>query len=158
MGKTERKIILCSVCLLGVECRYDGKSNLNKKVIELSKREILIPVCPEQLGGLPTPRKPAGIYGGLGEDVLKGRATVKTARKGKDVTKYFIKGAKEILKVAKLLKIKETILKSKSPSCGCGKTWQLNENLRNRVVVGDGVTAALLKKNGIKIISEEDLT
>jgi len=157
MVERKRKIMLCSACLLGIKCRYDGKRKPNKKVIELSKKEILIPVCPEQLGGLPTPRKAVGIYGGLGEDVLEDRATVRTAREGRDVTKNFLRGAKETLKVAKLLGAKEAILKSKSPSCGCEKTWQLDENLRNHVVVGSGVCASLLKRNRIKVISERDL-
>jgi uncharacterized protein YbbK (DUF523 family) len=146
---------ICSACLLGIKCRYDGKSKRNKKILELAKKEILIPVCPEQLGGLPTPRKPAGIFRGLGDDVLKNKAYVRTAREGKDVTKYFLKGARETLKIAKLFKIREAIFKNKSPSCGCGKTWQLDKNLRNHLARGDGVTAALLKRNGIKVISEE---
>jgi len=148
---------LCSACLLGIRSRYDGQSNLNKKVIRLAKKEVLIPVCPEQLGGLPTPRKPCGIYLGLGNDVLVGRLSVKTAREGRDTTKYFLRGAKEVLKIAKLFKIRKVILKDKSPSCGSKMTWQLDKGLKNHIVRGEGVTAALLKRNGIKVISEEDL-
>ena len=148
---------LCSACLLGVNCRYDGGNKLNGKVIELAKTEVLIPVCPEQLGGLPTPRESAGIYNGSGNDVVNGKAYVLTINRGVDVTKYFTKGAEEVLKLAKFYDITEVILKQKSPSCGCGKTWQLNDDLVNRVVDGDGVTAALLKSNGIKIMSEDDL-
>jgi uncharacterized protein YbbK (DUF523 family) len=148
---------LCSACLLGVNCRYDGKSKPDKKIIRLSKTEIFIPVCPEQLGGLSTPRIPAGIYGKSGKDVLAGRATVRTVKHGKDVTKQFIKGAKETLKIAKLLRAKEAILKAKSPSCGYGKTWRLTKDFANHIMRGDGVTAYLLKKNGIKVVSEEDL-
>jgi len=153
----KNKIILCSACLLGIKCAYNGKDKLNKKVIKLARKEVLIPVCPETLGGLSTPRKPSGIYMGFGEDVLQGRTTVRNSREGKDVTKYFLKGAKETLKIAKLLGAKEALLKIKSPSCGYGKTWQLDKNLRNHIVKGNGVTAALLKRNGIKVISEEDL-
>jgi len=126
---------LCSACLLGINCRYDGKNKLNKKVLRLTKKEILIPVCPEILGGLPTPREQA-----------KQKGTKVITKSGKDVTKYFKKGAKEVLKVAKLFNAKEAILKQESPSCGSGK-----------IKKGNGVTTALLRKNKIKVFSEEDL-
>ena len=147
---------LISACLLGINCKWDGKSKLNKKIIALSRKEVLIPVCPEQLGGLPTPRKPCGIYLGTGEDVLDGKAKVMT-RNGEDVTKFFIKGAEETLKIAKLFEIKESILKQGSPSCGYGRTYMLDEKLRNKKVLGNGVTAALLKRNGIKVKTQEKL-
>jgi uncharacterized protein YbbK (DUF523 family) len=137
---------LVSGCLLGMKCRWDGKIKPNKKIIELSKRETLIPICPEQLGGLPTPRKPCGIFGGNAKDVLEGRAKVLSARDGKDFTKNFLRGAEESLKIAKLFGIKEAILKQGSPSCGSGRTYQLDKKLRNKKIEGDGVTSALLKK------------
>ncbi|PJA84162.1 MAG: DUF523 domain-containing protein [Candidatus Nealsonbacteria bacterium CG_4_9_14_3_um_filter_37_13] len=140
----KRKIILCSACLLGIKCRYDGKDKLNKKVIELSKKKILIPVCPEQLGGLSTPREPAE---------QKGKRVI--TKSGKDVTQNFKKGAKEVLKLAKLFGIKEAILKQKSPSCGFGKIY--DGSFSGQLIKGNGVTAALLKRNKIKIITEEDL-
>jgi len=140
----KRKIILCSACLLGINCRYDGKLKPNKKVIKLSKKEILIPVCPEQLGGLPTPRKPAE---------QKGKRVITKSRK--DITKNFRKGAKEVLKLAKLLDIKKAILKQRSPSCGSGQIY--DGTFSKEIVKGDGITTALLKKNGIKVVSEEDL-
>jgi len=145
MIKSKRKIRLCSACLLGIKCRYDGKSKPNKKVIELSKKEILIPVCPEQLGGLPTPREPA--------EQRRKKVITKT---GKDVTKSFMQGAKEVLKLAKLLNVKEAILKQRSPSCGCGQIY--DGTFSDRIIKGDGITTSLLKKNGIKVITEEDLT
>lgn len=135
---------LCSACLLGVKCRYDGLSKENEKIIALSKKEILIPVCPEQLGGLPTPREPAEQH--------KGEVFTKS---GKKVTTNFKRGAEEVLKLAKLYKIKEAILKQKSPSCGCGKIY--DGTFSGKIIPGDGVTAALLKKNRIKTFSEEDL-
>ncbi|MCD6412065.1 DUF523 domain-containing protein [bacterium] len=138
------KIKLCSACLLGVKCRYDGKSNLNRKVLKLAKKEILIPVCPEQLGGLPTPREKAEQKGGR---VI--------TQSGKDVTKNFIRGAQEVLKIAKRLKIKEAILKQRSPSCGSGQIY--DGSFKGKVIKGDGITAKLLKKHGIKVITEEDL-
>lgn len=138
---------ICSACLLGIKCRYDGKSKPNKKVLKMAKKEVLIPVCPEQLGGLPTPRETAEITGD-GSKVLDKKAMVIT-KSGKDVTKNFVKGAEEVLKLAKLLGIKEAILKQKSPSCGCGEIF--DGTFSGRLIKGDGVTAALLKRNGIKI-------
>jgi uncharacterized protein YbbK (DUF523 family) len=129
---------------LGAKCRYDGRSKPNKKVMELSKKETLIPVCPEQLGGLPTPSEQSERRG---NKVL--------TKSGKDVTKSFEKGAKGTLKLAKALGIKEAILKQKSPSCGSGKIY--DGTFSSTVIKGDGVTAALLKRNGIKVLSEEDL-
>lgn len=135
---------ICSACLLGIQCRYDGKSKPNDKVIELSKKETLIPICPEQLGGLPTPREPSEQKGG----------SVVT-KSGKDVSENFIKGAEQVLVLAKLFGIKEAILKQKSPSCGCGKIY--DGNFSDTLIEGDGVTATLLKKNGIRVLTEEDL-
>jgi len=136
---------LCSACLLGIKCRYDGKSKPNKRVIELSRKEVLIPVCPEQLGGLPTPREQA-----------EQRGNKVITKSGKDVTQNFRKGAKEVLKLAKLFGIKKVILKQRSPSCGCGQIY--DGTFSGRIIKGDGVTTTLLKKNKIKVISEEDLT
>lgn len=135
---------LCSACLLGINCRYNGETKSNQKVIELAKNEILIPICSEQLGGLTTPREAAEQKGN--------RVFTKT---GKDITVYFENGASEVLKIAKLLNIKEAILKQRSPSCGCGKIY--NGNFDGIIIDGDGVTTKLLKENGIKIISEEEL-
>jgi len=137
-------IKLCSACLLGIKCRYDGKDALNKKVVELLKTGLLIPVCPEQLGGLPTPREPAEI---VGKRVI--------TRSGEDVTEKFMRGAEETLKIAKLLGVKEAILKQGSPSCGCGRIY--NGTFSGKIVKGDGITASLLKKHGIKVITEEEL-
>jgi uncharacterized protein YbbK (DUF523 family) len=140
--------------LLGVKCRYDGKGSSNEKVLKLARKEILIPVCPEQLGGKPTPRPDAEIRNGDGLNVLEGKAKV-VEPDGNDATKYFIKGAEEVLKLAKLLNIKEAILKQRSPSCGSGQVY--DGTFSKRIIKGDGVTTALLKKNEIKVISEENL-
>ncbi|RLE41448.1 DUF523 domain-containing protein [Candidatus Woesearchaeota archaeon] len=134
---------LVSACLLGINCKYNGGNNKNSKIIELSKQELLIPVCPEQLGGLPTPRPPAEQSSNRVIDV-----------NGRDVTKEFINGAKETLKIAKLFGINEAILKQRSPSCGCGEIY--DGSFSGRVIKGDGVTTALLKRHGIKVNSEED--
>jgi len=135
---------ICSACLLGIKCRYDGKSKLNKKILEVAKKEILIPVCPEQLGGLPTPREPAE---------QKGKKVI--TKLGKDVTKNFKRGARQVLKIAELFGVKKAILKQRSPSCGCGQIY--DGTFSGRIIKGDGVTATLLKRNGIKVISEEEL-
>lgn len=135
---------LCSACLLGIKCRYDGKSKPNEKVLELAKKEVLIPVCPEQLGGLSTPRIPSEQ-----KDIRV------ISEKGKDVTENFDLGARQALKIAKIFGCREAILKQKSPSCGCGRIY--DGTFSGKVIEGDGVTTKLLKKNGIKVITEEDL-
>ncbi|TAN58512.1 DUF523 domain-containing protein [Patescibacteria group bacterium] len=138
------KKIICSACLLGVPCRYDGESKPDKKVLKLLKKEILIPVCPEQLGGLRTPREPAE---------QKGKKVITVS--GKDITKHFQKGAKEVLKVANIFGVKKAILKQRSPSCGNGQIY--DGTFSKQIIKGDGITTKFLKKNGIKVLSEEDL-
>jgi uncharacterized protein YbbK (DUF523 family) len=135
---------ICSACLLGINCRYNGEEKLNNKAFNLSKKENLIPVCPEQLGGLSTPREPA--------EKRKDKVLTKS---GKEVTDNFNQGAKEVLKIAKIFNIKEAILKQRSPSCGCGMIY--DGTFSNKLIKGDGITTILLKKNGIRVISEEDL-
>jgi len=135
--------ILVSACLLGINCKYDGTSNKNEKILKLAKDYILIPACPEILGGLPIPREPAE---------RKGKKVI--TKSGKDVTKHFEKGAREVLKICEILKIKKAILKQKSPSCGCGKIY--DGTFSGRLIKGDGVTTKLLKKNKIKVFTEED--
>lgn len=136
---------LVSACLAGIKCRWDGDSRPCEKVMELVRQGKAIPVCPEQLGGLTTPRTPAEQRG---DKVF--------TKDGKDVTAEFKKGAEEALKIAKLANCKEAILKSKSPSCGFGKVY--DGTFSGNLTKGDGVLAALLKKNNIKIITENDLS
>lgn len=138
-------MILISGCLVGLDCRYDGTSEKNGQVLESLKSVPLLPVCPEQLGGLSTPRARAEIVGGDGHDVLAQRARV-LDETGKDVTLHLVKGATETLKLTQLLGIKEAYLKGKSPSCGLGTIWR-----KGQLVKGDGVCTALLSKNGIRI-------
>mgnify|MGYP001142332621 CR=1 FL=1 len=146
---------LISACLVGIRCAWSGNDKYrNEQAIELSKVETLIPVCPEQLGGLPTPRAPQEIQGGTGEDVLDGKCKVMN-KDGEDVTDEFVRGAKETLKIAKQLKAKEFIAKSGSPSCGCGQIY--DGSFSGRLIDGDGVTTALLRRIGVKITPEEDL-
>jgi uncharacterized protein YbbK (DUF523 family) len=142
---------IVSACLAGIKCRWNGEDDINEKIKEMVKKREAIAFCPEVLGELAIPRKSCGIYGGLGKDVLNKKATVKTINNGENLTTHFLKGAQEFLKIAKSKNIKVAILRTPSPSCGCGKTWQLDKNFKNHVVDGDGVTTALLKKNGIKV-------
>jgi uncharacterized protein YbbK (DUF523 family) len=146
---------LISACLLGIRCAWDGQDIYKSdKAIEFSNSETLMPVCPEQLGGLRTPRAPQEIQGGTGEDVLDGKCKVLNID-GEDVTQEFIAGAEETLKIVKLFHIKEFIGKSRSPSCGCGQIY--DGTFSRELIDGDGVTTALLKRNGIRVITEEDL-
>lgn len=151
VGKTG-EVKLVSACLFGIDCRYDGESSFNEKVMEMSEGSVLIPVCPEQLGGLETPRDPITISSGDGSAVLGGTGKM-TARKGRDLTDNLVKGAKETLKIAEAHNIEEAILKARSLSCGTGEIHKDELGL----VEGDGVTAALLKRNGIRVVSEEEL-
>ena len=145
---------LCSACLLGIKCRYDGKSKPDKKIIGLSRKEALIPVCPEQLGGLETPRPAVQLQNCSGEDVLDGKGTIAT-QDNKDMSLYFINGAKETLRIAKLFNIKQAIMKQRSPSCGCGQVH--DGSFTGKTIKGNGITTALLLRNDIKVITEEDL-
>lgn len=144
---------LVSACLLGVRCRYDGRSCRSRRVLKLARKEQLVPICPEQLGGLPTPREPAWIKGGDGKDVVEGKARV-INRAGLDVTENFKRGAEEVLKIVKIYRVREAILKARSPSCGSGEIYEFGSQRTKR---GDGVTAALLKIHGIQVLTEEEL-
>lgn len=136
--------ILVSACLLGIDCKYNGGNNRNEEVLSLLKDHELIPVCPEILGGLPTPRIPA--------ENLEGEIVTKD---GRNVTKQFQKGAMEALKIAKLYHCHCAILKEKSPSCGSGKIY--DGTFQGVLKEGDGVSARLLKKHGICVIGEKHL-
>lgn len=155
MSKVSVKMKLVSACLLGVRCAWSGDARyVSRRALELATAEVLIPVCPEQLGGLATPRAPQEIQGGNGEDVLDGKCRVLN-RDGVDVTAQFIRGAEETLKIARLLKVKEFVAKSKSPSCGCGEIY--DGSFSGKLISGDGVTTALLKRNQVRITREEEL-
>ena len=145
---------LISACLLGIKCQWNGEAKKNKKAMELLKKEILLPVCPEQLGGLSTPRACQEIQGGSGKEVLEKKAKV-INEEGEDVTEKFIKGAEETLKIAHLFQVNEFIGKSFSPSCSCSKIY--DGSFSEKSVKGFGVAAELLMRNGIKIRGDEDL-
>ncbi len=139
---------IVSGCLVGIDCRFDGKNKIGEDLIEDFKKGELIPLCPEQLGGLPTPRPPSSIVDGNGYDVLDGRTRV-VNQKGDDVTVNFIKGATEVLKITKILNVEEAVLESKSPSCGCGRIY---DEISGELVESCGVLTALLKRNGVRAI------
>lgn len=135
--------ILVSACLLGVDCRYCGTGLYHEQVAARSKEQHLIPVCPEQLGGLPTPRPPV--------ELVNGRAIDNT---GTDRTKEFQKGAEEVLKLARLFNCTHAILKSRSPSCGRGTIY--DGTFSGKLTDGNGLTADLLMKNGIQVLMEDE--
>ena len=134
-----------SACLLGVCCRYDGQSKANEAILRLADKHELIPVCPEQLGGLPTPRPPS--------EIRQGRVI---NRMGQDVTAQYQKGAEEALRLCRLLHCAAAILKARSPSCGCGQVY--DGSFSGALVPGDGVTARLLRENGTKGFTEESIS
>jgi uncharacterized protein YbbK (DUF523 family) len=146
-------MIVVSACLAGLEVRYDGGHNLYEKIQKLVEENKAVTVCPEVLGGLPTPRIPAEIIGGNGEDVISGKAKV-VDRTGKDVTAQFIKGAEETLKHAQKVGANMVVLKESSPSCGSNLIY--NGEFSGKKIAGMGVTAALLRRHRIKVISETE--
>lgn len=146
-------MIIVSACLCGINTKYSGDNNLDERILKLLKEGKAIPVCPEQLGGLTTPRAAHEISNGTGADVLDGKCKVKGID-GQDSTEGFIKGAYETLSIAKGCNAKVAILKAKSPSCGYGKIY--DGTFTGTKIEGNGVTAELLKRNGIQIYTEED--
>lgn len=147
-------MILVSACLLGINCKYSGDNNKNIKVIEYLKDREFTLICPEQLGGLSTPRHPAEINSLDGYAVLKGGSSVVNNEK-ENVTDCFLKGASESLKIAQIYNCKEAILKEGSPSCGANFIY--DGTFSGTKKRGAGVTVALLRNNGIKVISEKEL-
>ncbi|MBU0469281.1 MAG: DUF523 domain-containing protein [Candidatus Omnitrophica bacterium] len=137
-------MIGCSACLLGVACRYDGASKPDNKIIEFSKKEELFRFCPEQLGGLPTPRPRSEIRGDI---VIN--------EHGEDITAFLEKGSEKVLELLLQRNIKKVILKQNSPSCGCGNVY--DGTFTGKLIPGNGITTELLKRNGIKVVSEKEL-
>ena len=129
-------LYLVSACLVGLCTRYDGKAKENPECMGRLANAAWIPFCPEQLGGLPTPREAADISGGNGSDVLAGKAQVLT-KSGADLTREFILGAEQVLLIARSQHIDGVFLKARSPSCAVNGTI--------------GVTAALLKTEGYQL-------
>ena len=136
--------ILVSACLIGLCCRYDGAEKTNEAVLALAARHTLIPVCPEQLGGLSTPRCPCEL-----------RAGRVIARDGTDRTAEYEKGAAQALRVCRLAGCETAVLKARSPSCGKGSVY--DGTFSGTLTGGNGVTAALLLGAGIRVLTEEEL-
>ncbi|VEF47606.1 YbbK [Bacillus freudenreichii] len=145
-------MILVSSCLAGLEVRYDGKHSLYDEIKRLVAENKAITVCPELSGGFSVPREPAEIMGGDGYDVLDGKAKV-LDKSAKDVTAMYIKGAQATLKIAREIQASLVVLKENSPSCGSSMIY--NGQFTGNKIVGDGVTSALLKRNGFRVVSEE---
>ena len=137
-------MIIVSACLAGLTCRYDGTSKPCDQVMRLVAEGEALPLCPEQLGGLTTPRLPA--------EILNGRVL---RSDGLDVTTEFNRGAQEAIKLARLASCTSAILKARSPSCGCGNIY--DGSFSGVVVNGNGVFAAHCIQNGIEVCTEEDL-
>lgn len=139
---------LVSACLIGVNCRYDGKNNYNQKLYKLFKESLLYPVCPEILGGLEIPRKPCEL-------IIEQNNYKVYNIDGENRTDEFLKGAKKTLKIADLMKVKGVIFKDKSPSCG---VYNIHDgNFNGNIIKGKGVTTNFLEKSGYKVYSEVDL-
>ncbi|MGC9325540.1 MAG: DUF523 domain-containing protein [Desulfomonilia bacterium] len=139
--------VLVSSCLLGIPCRYNGQHKVCPDILQ-TPGIIPIPVCPEQMGGLSTPRNPAHFIGGDGRSVLSGNASV-VDTSGVDVTRYFIAGARATVMIATLLDVKWAILKEDSPSCGTHLVY-----ISGSLVRGVGVAAALLYDMGVCLMNE----
>ena len=140
MENKGKEKILVSSCLLGLNCKYDGGNNYSNEIDDFLKNYDVTPICPEIMGGLPTPRVASER---LGDKVI--------TKNGKDVTEQYKKGAEEALFLAKKYNVKKALLKLRSPSCGSEKIY--DGTFTHTVIDGDGVTAELLKNNGIEIIT-----
>ncbi len=140
----ERENILVSACLMGVNCRYDGGNGRNENVLRLMEEYNLIPVCPEQLGGMKTPR-----------DAAERNGSRVVNKAGQDVTDCFMRGAEETLKIGKLYGCRQAILKERSPSCGHGVIY--DGTFSGEKIPGSGVAAMLLEENGITVTGESGI-
>ena len=136
--------ILISACLVGDKVKYDGHSNYNDKIKLLLEKYELVPFCPEVEGGLPTPRKPG--------ERIKDRVKMED---GKDVTKNYLRGADLAVNICLYLGIKIAILKENSPSCGSSKIY--DGTFSHKLINGEGITTEILRKKGIKVISENEI-
>ena len=133
--------LLISACLLGCRCRYDGASKPQPWIAALAERHTLVPVCPEQMGGLATPRPPAERQG---DRVV--------TKEGADVTAQYRRGAEEALRLCRLFDCQAALLKERSPSCGCGSVY--DGTFTGALTAGDGVTAELLRAEGVPVYGE----
>ena len=140
---------LVSSCLAGINCRYNGGNSEHRTIVKLVNQGKAIPVCPEQLAGLSTPRTSCEIV------VCENGGIKVISEDGQDFTKQFSEGAEKALAIAKSIGIKKAILKSKSPSCGCGLIY--DGTFSGKLIEGNGLTAELLIKNDIEVYTENNL-
>ncbi|AEI66139.1 DUF523 domain-containing protein [Corallococcus macrosporus] len=148
----EARVVLVSACLLGEACRYDGRSQRSERVLAALAGKDVVPVCPEVASGLPIPRPPVDLRGGTGVDVWAGRAVAVEREAGTDRTEAFQRGARLALDAARRFGATVALLKEKSPSCGSQRVYESGQ-LR----AGEGITAALLRAEGLTVLSDEDL-
>ena len=144
---------IVSACLVGLSTNYQGTHNALPALMDLLKAGECLPVCPEQLGGLPTPRLPAEIANGRVMEVLARKAKV-LQKNGNDVTQAFLQGAEQVLNLARLLNPEYIVFKERSSSCGVH--WIYDGSHNGILVRGCGVTTSLLRQNGFSVISEEE--
>lgn len=145
-------MIVVSSCLAGMKVRYNGTHCLHEVIQRLVEEKKAVTICPELMGGFSTPREPAEIQGGDGDDVLDGRALV-IEKSGRDVSDMYIQGAQAALERIRELGASLVVLKEYSPSCGSAMIY--NGQFENKRIAGSGVTSALLKREGIEVVSEE---
>ena len=146
-----------SACLLGVNCNYKGGCSYDftkdsRLWSSLLNKYNIIPICPEQQGGLPTPRIPSELLD-KAEIIEQGKGRI-ISKEGTDVTHNFVKGAEEIVRLSKMYNVQFAVLKSKSPSCGIKSVY--DGSFRGIILDGQGYTAYLLRKNKIKLLDESD--
>jgi len=139
-------MILVSSCLLGLSCRYDGKAKADERVLNYLKGKDFMPICPEQMGGLTTPRPPAEIVS---------LEPLKICTEEKDVTEAFVRGVDEVMKLVELQEVDKAILKSKSPSCGRYEIY--DGTFSRKLIKGSGIMAKRLIENEIEVINENDM-
>ena len=155
MSRSELPKVLVSACLLGQPVRYDGRASGHPDLLQCWQHEgRVVPLCPEVAGGLPTPRPPAEIPGGQGAQVLDGQVQVLTVA-GEDVSEAFLAGARLALELVRRHGIRVAVLKSGSPSCGNLLTY--DGSFSGVKVTGEGVTTALLRREGVQVFSELEL-
>ncbi|EPF6151831.1 DUF523 domain-containing protein [Acinetobacter baumannii] len=147
-------MLLISACLIGEPVRYDGRSCLQTKLKQLFLNKKAHALCPELLGGFTTPRLPAEIVGGTGQDVLDGKAKILDSS-GLDVTELYLKGAYRTLDIARQIQATCVVLKENSPSCGSQKIY--NGTFQGEKITGVGITTALLQRHGFEVISENEI-
>ena len=136
--------LLVSACLLGTPCRYDGEAKRNDAVCALAEKFELVPICPEVMGGLPTPRTPSERQGGR-----------VVAKDGRDVTAEYRRGAEIALELAQREGIRAAVLKERSPSCGSGEIY--DGSFTGALTAGDGVTVEILRAHGIAVFGESEV-